>query len=78
MGKLEVGHGRVRRGCCKKNTAFRRERKREKVAVGPGSRECNAGYETKKCGELRVRCRELCALRERGKNMSVSRLVLQK
>ena len=49
----------------------RRQRKREKVAVGQGLRECKAGYETKKCGELRVRWRELRALGERGQNTSV-------
>ena len=53
-------------GFCKQNTAFRRERKRWKVAVGPGSGECKAGYETDNCGELRVRWRELFALGEGG------------
>ena len=32
VGRWEVGHGRVSRGCCKQNTAFKRERKREKEA----------------------------------------------
>ena len=64
-------------GCCKQNTAFIRERKREKLAVGPGPRECKAGYETNNCGELRVRWRELCALGEGGQNMGVLMWVLQ-
>ena len=51
-------------GCCKQNTAFRRVRRGVKVAVGPGSGDCKAGYETSNCGELRVRWRELCALGE--------------
>ena len=41
-------------GCLKQNTAFIRERKRKKVAVGPGSRECKAGYETNNCGEQNI------------------------
>ena len=59
--------------CCKQNTAFIIERKREKLAVGPGSDECKAGYETYNCGELRVRWRELCTLGEVEQNMSVLR-----
>ena len=35
----------VSRGCLKHNKASRRERKREKVRVGPGLRVCEAGYE---------------------------------
>ena len=50
----------------KQNTAFRRERKREKVVAGPGSRECKAGYETNNRGESRVRWQGLCALGEGG------------
>ena len=42
-------------GCLKQNMASRRQRKREKVTVGPGSRECKAIYETNNFGELRVR-----------------------
>ena len=48
----------------KQNTAFRRYRKREKVAVGPGLRKFKAGYETNGCGKLRVGWRGLCALGE--------------
>ena len=62
----------------KQNMAFRRQGKREKVMVGPGSREFKAGYDTKTCDELRIRWRELCALREWGQNMSVQRWVLQR
>ena len=58
-------------GFCKQNTAFIKERKREEVAVGPGPRECKAGYETNNCGELRVRCRGLRALEGNGQGMSV-------
>ena len=63
-------------GCLKQNMVSRRQRKREKLAVGPGSRECKAGHETNNCGELRVRWRGLCALGKGGQNMSVSRWVL--
>ena len=38
-----------------------REKEREKVRVGPGLRECEAGYETNNCVELRVRWRGLYA-----------------
>ena len=41
-------------GCLKQNMASRRQRMREKVEVGPGLRESEAGYETRNCGELRV------------------------
>ena len=43
----------------KQNMVFRRERKREKVVVGPGSKGCIAGYETISRRELRVRRRGL-------------------
>ena len=33
--------------CLNQSMVFRRQRKREKVAVGPGSREYKAGYETR-------------------------------
>ena len=46
-------------GCLKQNMVFRRQRKREKVVVGPGSKECIAGYERNSCRELRVRWRGL-------------------
>ena len=37
----------------KRHMVFKRQRKREKVAVGPGLRVCKAGYETNDFGELR-------------------------
>ena len=49
-------------GCCKQSMSSRRQRKREKVAVGPGPRQCKAGDETKICGKLRLRWGGLCAL----------------
>ena len=64
-------------GCCKQNMVSRRQRKREKVTAGPGSRECKAGYGTNNYGELRLRWRGLRALAERGQNTSVSKRVLQ-
>ena len=64
-------------GCFKQNVVFRRERKREKVAVGPGSGECTAGYETNNCCDLRVRWRELCALGEGEQDIRVLRWVLR-
>ena len=33
------------------------EKKRDKVRDGPGLKECEAGYETNNCEELRVRWR---------------------
>ena len=42
-------------GLMKQNMASRRERRREKVRAGPGLGECEAGYATNNCGELRVR-----------------------
>ena len=57
MGTWEEGHERASRGVLE--TVFRRQRRREKVVVGPGSRECKAGYETKYRGKLRVRWRWL-------------------
>ena len=39
-------HGRVKVGAANtKNLAYTRRRRREKVSVGPGLRECDAGYE---------------------------------
>ena len=38
LGNWEVGHGRVKVGFLKHNMAPRRQRKREKVAVGLGCR----------------------------------------
>ena len=52
----------VQRWCCKLSLVLRRQGKIEKVMVGPGSRECKAGYEKNNCGELRVRWRGPCAL----------------
>ena len=46
-------------GCFKQNRVFRRQRKREKMVVGPGSADCKAGYETNDCGELCARWRWL-------------------
>ena len=51
----------VSRRCCKQNMASKRLRKREKVAVEPGSRDRTVRYETNNCGELRVKRRGLCA-----------------
>ena len=34
-------------GCLKQGIVFRRERKREKLMVGPGSKDCITGYEGK-------------------------------
>ena len=42
-------------GCLKHNMASRRGKKKKKVSVGPGLKKCEAGYETKNYGELRVR-----------------------
>ena len=39
---------------CKQNMVSRKQRKREKVRVGPVSGAFNAGYETSNCGELHV------------------------
>ena len=39
--------------------ALRRQRTSEKVRAGPGLKECEAGFETSNCGELRVRWRWL-------------------
>jgi len=64
-------------GCFKQIMVFRRERKREKVAVGPGPGGCAAGYGTKNCCDLRVRWRELCALGEGEQDISVLRWVLR-
>ena len=51
-------------------------RKTEKVVIGPGSKEYIAGYETNRCGELRVRWRGLVDRWEAGHGR-VSRGVLQ-
>ena len=32
--------------CLKHNMVFRRQRKRDEVAVGAGPKDCKAGYET--------------------------------
>ena len=53
--------------CLKQSMVSGGERKREKVAVGPGSKGCYAGHETNNCGELRVRWRELRATRKGGR-----------
>ena len=36
-------------GCLKQNMASRREKKRVKVKVGPGLRECEIGYKPNNC-----------------------------
>ena len=56
------------RGCLKHNMVSRRQKKREKVAVGPGPSECKTGRETDNCGELRVRWKGLCALKVGGEH----------
>ena len=57
-GLCALGKGsriwRCQGGCCKQSMVPRRQRKGEKVAAEPGTRECKAGYETNNCGELRV------------------------
>ena len=78
MDRWEVGYKRVSRGVLEiEHGLHKREKKREKVAVGQGPRECKAGYETNNCGELRVRWRELFALGEGMQNMGVLMRVLQ-
>ena len=60
VGRWKVGHERVSRGVLQTEHGLHKrekERKRDKLAVGPGSREYKAGYETNNCGELRVRWR---------------------
>ena len=55
MGRWKVGHERASEGVLQtEHGLHKREKEREKVAVGPGPRECKAGYETNNCGELRV------------------------
>ena len=63
----------------KQNMASRREREKERgeVRAGQGLKGGGAGYETKKCGELRVRWRGLCALGEMVQNTGVPRRALQ-
>ena len=56
------------RGCFERSMVSRRQKKREKVAAGPGSKECTAGHETQNYGKLRVRRRGLSALGERAEN----------
>ena len=58
-----------------KNSADTRRKKREKVRAGPGPRECEAGYETNNCGELRVALDEEGHTHRKwgGQNMGVSR-----
>ena len=64
-------------GCFKQIMVFRREKKRGNVALGPGSGECKAGYETNNRCDLRVRWRKLCALGEGEQDISVLRCVLR-
>ena len=63
-------------GCFKQNMVFIRQRKRGKVVVGPGSKECIAEYETNGCRDLRVRWRGLVGRWEVG-HEHASRGVLQ-
>ena len=50
------GYERVSRGMLETEHGLQeREKEREKVSVGPGLGECEAGYETNNYGELRVR-----------------------
>ena len=63
-------------GCLKQKMVFRRQRKREKVVVGPGSKECIAGYETHSCRKISVRWRGPVG-RWQGGHVRVSRGVLQ-
>ena len=60
----------------KQNMGFRRQRKRERVVFGPGSKECIAGYETNSRRELCVRWRGLVGRWEVG-HERVSSGVLQ-
>ena len=53
-------------GCLKQDVVLGRQRKRVKVMVEPGSKECVAGYETKGCKEMRVRLRRLVGIWEVG------------
>ena len=69
--RLEVGHEHVSRGMLQTVHDLHKEREGDNLAVGPGSRERNTGYETNNCGELRVRWWVLCALGEGGQNISV-------
>ena len=42
-------------GCSKQSMGFRKQRRREKVIVGPGSKDCIAGYGANDFRELRFR-----------------------
>ena len=63
-------------GGLKQSKVFRRQRKGEKVMVGPGSREYKAGYKTHNYRELRARWRGLVGRLEVGHERA-SRGVLQ-
>ena len=62
-------------GCLKQDVVFGRQRKRVKVMVEPGSKECIAGYETNSCREMRVGLRRLVGIWEVG-HRRVSRWML--
>ena len=55
---------------------FQKTKRKEKVAVGPGSSDCKAGHKTNSCGESCVRSGGLCALGKGRQNTSVSKWVL--
>ena len=77
MGIWEVGHGRVSRGVLETEHGLQKtEKEREKVVVGPGSKECIAGYERNSCRESRLRWRGLVG-RWEVEHSRVSRGVLQ-
>ena len=63
-------------GCLKQNITFGRYIKTGKGSVGPGPKNCKAGYETNNCWELRVKWRGLYALGEGGQHMGVPKWVL--
>ena len=54
--------------CCIQNVASRRQRRGQKVTVGPGSRESKAGHETKIRVDFCVRSGGLCGLGKEGAN----------
>ena len=53
------------------------EKERESHGCTRIKRGCNVGHVRIKCGEVRVRSGGLCALGKGGKNMGVSRWLLQ-
>ena len=53
-GRGGAEHERAKAGVANRTWPIQ-DGEREKVRVGPGLRECEAGYETNNCGKLRVR-----------------------